>query len=44
MNLNKIVKVAHQFSRPFRVGGGGKFRLKKVDPEDTLHLDSGDRT
>ena len=43
MKLNKIVKVANNLSKPFRVTNGRKFRLKDVDPGDTLHLDSEDK-
>ena len=43
MKLNKIVKVANNLSKPFRVTNGRKFKLKDVDPGDTLHLDSEDK-
>lgn len=43
MKLNKIIKVAHDLSKPFRVTNGRKFKLKDVDPGDTLHLDSEDK-
>ncbi len=43
MKLKEIVKTAHQFSKPYRVSGGGKFRLKDFDPGDTLHLNSEDK-
>lgn len=43
MKLNKIIEAAHKFSKPFRVSDGGKFRLKDIDPGDTLHLGSEDK-
>ncbi len=43
MNLKKIEKIAKELSRPFRVTDGKKFRLKDIDPEDTLHLGSEDK-
>jgi len=43
MDLDTIVKSARQFSKPFRVTKGGKFRLKDVDPADTLELKSEDK-
>jgi len=36
----KVPKAAREFSRPYRVTNGQKFRLKDVDPEDTAHLES----
>src|SRR6185369_3421925 len=35
-----IFKQARKLSEPFRVTDGKDFRLKKVDPADTLNLDS----
>ena len=35
MKLKKLVKEAAEISKPFRVGKGGKFRLKDYDPADT---------
>jgi len=43
MNLKKLEKVAKNLSRPFRITNGDKFRLKDIDPGDTLHLDSEDK-
>ena len=43
MDLDTIVKKARQFSKPFRVTKGEKFRLKDVDPRDTLGLKSEDK-
>ena len=38
MDLDAIVKKARELSKPFRVTKGEKFRLKDVDPRDTLGL------
>ena len=43
MKLKKIEKIAREFSKPFRVTDGRKFRLKDVDPGDTLHLNDEDK-
>jgi PPK2 family polyphosphate:nucleotide phosphotransferase len=43
MDLDTIIKNAGQFSKPFRVTKGDKFRLKDVDPGDTLGLKSEDK-
>ncbi len=43
MDLDTIVKKARQFSKPFRVTKGDKFRLKDVDPRDTLGLKTEDK-
>jgi PPK2 family polyphosphate:nucleotide phosphotransferase len=43
MKLDQVIKAAHDFSAPFRVSDGKKFRLKDVDPGDTLGLKSEDR-
>ena len=43
MNLKKIEKVAKNLSKPFRITNGDKFRLKDIDPGDTLHLGSEDK-
>jgi PPK2 family polyphosphate:nucleotide phosphotransferase len=43
MDDKTLIKQAKKFSEPFRVTGGQKFRLKKCDPNDTLHLDSEDK-
>lgn len=43
MNFKKVLKVARHLSEPFKVTKGGKFRLKQVDPADTLHLGSEDK-
>jgi PPK2 family polyphosphate:nucleotide phosphotransferase len=41
--LSSIVKRARQFSRPFRVTDGKRFRLKHVDPGDTGELGAEDK-
>jgi len=43
MDLDMFVKKAREFSKPFRVSKGDKFRLKDVDPGDTLGLKSEDK-
>jgi PPK2 family polyphosphate:nucleotide phosphotransferase len=43
MDDKTLIKQAKKFSEPFRVTDGQKFRLKKCDPNDTLHLDSEDK-
>jgi PPK2 family polyphosphate:nucleotide phosphotransferase len=43
MKMKQILKSAHKISRPFRVDDGDKFRLKDVDPNDTLWLESDDK-
>ena len=41
--MKNIFKQAKKLSEPFRVTDGKNFRLKQVDPADTLHLDSEDK-
>jgi len=36
----KVPKGAREFSRPYKVTNGAKFRLEKVDPADTSFLES----
>ncbi|MFO1475599.1 MAG: polyphosphate kinase 2 family protein [Verrucomicrobiota bacterium] len=43
MKLKEIIKRSKPFSRPFRVDGSFKFRLKDYDPGDTLWLKSDDK-
>ena len=43
MDMGTIIKQARELSKPFRVTNGGKFRLKDVDPRDTLGLKSEDK-
>jgi PPK2 family polyphosphate:nucleotide phosphotransferase len=41
--MKDTLKKARAFSEPFRVDDGKGFRLKGIDPADTLHLDSEDK-
>src|SRR5689334_9310191 len=43
MKLNKVIKRAQAFAEPFCVTDGDHFRLKDVDPNDTLNLSSEDK-
>jgi PPK2 family polyphosphate:nucleotide phosphotransferase len=43
MNAKVFIKRARKFAAPFRVTNGDKFRLKDVNPGDTLGLKSGDK-
>jgi len=43
MDDKTLIKQAKKLSEPFRVTDGSKFRLKKCNPNDTLHLDSEDK-
>ena len=43
MELNELIKRARNFAKPFRITDGGKFRLKDIDPGDTLDLTSEDK-
>ena len=43
MKLNQIVKKCGKITKPFRVTNGAKFRLKDVDPGDTLWLEQEDK-
>ena len=36
MNAEKVIKKARKFAKPFRISRGEEFRLKDVDPGDTL--------
>jgi hypothetical protein len=38
MKTKEIIKVAHDLAKPFRVSKGKDFRLKDVDPNDTLEF------
>ena len=42
-NLSEIIKRARQFAKPFCVTDGQGFRLRDIDPGDTLQLKSGDK-
>ena len=43
VDLAKVVKVAREFSRPYRVDRGDRFKLSDVDPGDTAHLNREDK-
>jgi len=43
VNLKDVIKKAKPFAEPFRVTEGKKFRLKDIDPDDTLDLNSDDK-
>ena len=43
MKPKDIIKRARGFAKPFQVTNGSGFRLKDVDPGDTLHLGSEDK-
>src|SRR5262245_9687652 len=43
MNIERIIKRARKFSKPFRIASGEKFRLKDVDPGETLGLRTEDK-
>ena len=36
MKKKEVIEKARKFSRPFHVTNGAKFRLRDVDPGDTL--------
>jgi len=40
VNTEKVIKKARKFAKPFRVTRGEEFRLKDVDPSDTLSFKS----
>jgi PPK2 family polyphosphate:nucleotide phosphotransferase len=43
MKINALIKRSGSFAKPFRVTDGEGFRLKDIDPGDTLEFDSGDK-
>jgi PPK2 family polyphosphate:nucleotide phosphotransferase len=43
MKPKEFIKLAKRFSKPFRITDGEGFRLKDIDPEDTLDLGSQDK-
>lgn len=43
MNSKELIKRAKEFAEPFRITNGEKFRLKDIDPGDTLDLSSEDK-
>jgi len=43
MKTKELVERAHSVAQPFRIANGNKFRLKDVDPGDTLEFTSEDK-
>ncbi len=43
MKNKELIEKARSFAKPFRIEDGGAFRLKDVDPGDTLHFDDEDK-
>ena len=43
MNTKEVTKRARGFAKPFRVEDGSGFRLKDVDPGDTLQFEAEDK-
>jgi PPK2 family polyphosphate:nucleotide phosphotransferase len=43
MDKATILDRARGFCAPFRIEAGGRFRLKDIDPADTLHLDPANK-
>ena len=43
MKTKDLIKRAHKFAAPFRITNGEKFRLKDIDPGETLGLKSEDK-
>ena len=43
MKTKEVIKKASQFAEPFRITDGSNFRLKDIDPGDTLDLKSEDK-
>lgn len=43
MKTKEIIKQARSLSDPFRITDGKRFRLKDIDPGETLHLKSDDK-
>src|SRR3954468_18474585 len=39
----EVVKRFREYTRPFRVSGGGRFRLRDIEPGDTLGLRQEDK-
>ncbi len=40
MKTKEIIKTASELVKPFRISKGKNFRLKDVDPDDTLDFKS----
>src|SRR5215467_15362779 len=43
MKTKEIVQKAGELAKPFRIVDGERFRLKHIDPADTLEFDSEDK-
>ena len=43
IKVNDVIKRAKSFAEPFRIANGQGFRLKQIDPGDTLNLNSEDK-
>ena len=43
MKTEELIKRATRFAEPFRITDGGRFRLKDINPDDTLDLKSEDK-
>jgi PPK2 family polyphosphate:nucleotide phosphotransferase len=43
MKIKKLIKRARDFSEPFRITKGKDFRIKDIDPNDTLDLKEADK-
>ena len=43
MTDKDFLKQAKKYSEPFRITDGKKFKLKQIDPNETLGFDSGDK-
>jgi PPK2 family polyphosphate:nucleotide phosphotransferase len=43
MKLKEVIKNSRSLAEPFRVLDGARFRLKDIDPDDTLDLKSEDK-
>jgi len=43
MEIKEVIKRARDFARPFRITDGEKFRLKDIDPGETLGYGSEDK-
>src|SRR5215831_3058818 len=43
MKTREFIKAARQFAKPFRITDGSRFRLKDIDPGDTLDLKDEDK-
>ena len=44
MKTKELIKRAQEFAKPFRVSKGKDFRLKDVDPDDTLDFTKDDKS